>query len=174
MEYANSTYGQNQQLMQNYDQQNFNQNINNQNLSYQNSLGTNTSNISNNQNIQANDLAQNYGQIQGQNFTQENPNSISQNLNNNSVINLTSINTTHLTNEDQSKLVNITNLQNSILAGKAPVKLNNELMKDGRGEKNLKRDLSDREKAELELKKWNKEQKKVNKNFPCFFYINFI
>lgn len=85
------------------------------------------------------------------------------------MINLTNINITNLTNEDQSKLINITNIQNSILQSKTPIQLNNELMKDGRGEKNLKRDLSDREKAELELKKWAKEQKKV---IYLLFFIN--
>ena len=79
----------------------------------------------------------------------------------NSGINLLNINTNHLSNEEQEKLINITNLQNSIYNQGNSLQLNDELMKDGRGERNLKRDLSDREKAELELKKWNNQQKKV-------------
>ncbi len=72
------------------------------------------------------------------------------------------INTTNLSQEEQEKLLNITNLQNSINNYNNPINTNNDLLnKDNRGEKNLKRDLSDREKAELELKRWAKEQKKV-------------
>jgi len=72
------------------------------------------------------------------------------------------INTTNLRQKEQEKILNITNLQNSINNYNNPINTNNDLLnKDNRGEKNLKRDLSDREKAELELKRWAKEQKKV-------------
>jgi hypothetical protein len=72
------------------------------------------------------------------------------------------INTSYLSQEEQEKLMNITNLQNSINNYNNPPFDNNLLLnRDNRGEKNFKRELSDREKAELELKKWNKEQKKV-------------
>lgn len=87
------------------------------------------------------------------------------------------INASNLTQEEQAKLMNITNLQNSINNN-----FNNPLdgnsgndNRENKGEKNLKRDLSDREKAELELKRWNKEQKKVYKydsfliNIKCKF-----
>lgn len=77
-------------------------------------------------------------------------------------VNLMNINTSHLSQEEQEKLMNITNLQNSINNINNPSFPNSNLLnKEIRGEKNLKRDLSDREKAELELKKWTKEQKKV-------------
>jgi hypothetical protein len=79
----------------------------------------------------------------------------------NTGINLMNINTSNLTQEEQAKLINITNLQNSINNTINPNCQVNETTKDGRGEKNVKRDLSEREKVELELKKWNKEQKKV-------------
>jgi len=73
------------------------------------------------------------------------------------------INTSNLSQEEQEKLMNITNLQNSINNYNNNANLTTHLLiKDNRGEKNVKRDISDREKAELELKKWNKEQKKVN------------
>ncbi len=72
------------------------------------------------------------------------------------------INASNLSQEEQEKLMNITNLQNSINNYNNPSFTNNPvLVKDSRGEKNLKRDMSDREKAELELKRWTKEQKKV-------------
>jgi len=72
------------------------------------------------------------------------------------------INTSNLSQEEQEKLMNITNLQNSINNYNNPPFDNNLLLnRDYRGEKNFKRELNDREKAELELKKWNKEQKKV-------------
>lgn len=83
-------------------------------------------------------------------------------LSQNNPVNLMNINSTCLSQEEQEKLMNITNLQNSINNFNNPSFNNNiNMNQDIRGEKNLKRDLSDREKAELELKKWNKEQKKV-------------
>lgn len=77
-------------------------------------------------------------------------------------VNLMNINTSNLSKEEQEKLMNITNLQNSINNFNNPSFINDTIInKDNKGEKNLKRDLSDREKAELELKRWTKEQKKV-------------
>lgn len=77
-------------------------------------------------------------------------------------INLTSINTSNLSQEEQTKLLNITNIQNMINNTSNPTVPNIDLNKDNRGEKNFKRELTDREKAKLELEKWNREQKKVD------------
>ena len=74
---------------------------------------------------------------------------------------LNSINISNLSQEEQNKLRTINNLQNLIQTTKnqAP----NMMSSDTRGESNLRREreLTDREKVELEMKKWKKEQKKV-------------
>lgn len=75
--------------------------------------------------------------------------------NNTNVIN--SINPQNLTQEDQNKLANISSLQNQIQQIKNAVPCSN--LKDTRGETNLRREkeLTEREKIELEMKKWNKK-----------------
>ena len=62
-----------------------------------------------------------------------------------------------LTSEDQNKFATINNLQNQIQILKNTVPVSN--LKDTQGEKNLRREkeLTDREKIELEMKKWNKK-----------------
>jgi hypothetical protein len=73
---------------------------------------------------------------------------------------LISINTENLSAEDQNKLINITNLQNMIEYTKnAPT---TTFVKETRIEPSIRRELTEREKVELELKKWNRsEQKRV-------------
>ncbi len=75
--------------------------------------------------------------------------------NNTNVIN--TINPQNLTQEDQNKLTNISNLQNNIQQIKNSVPSSN--LKDTRGETNLRREkeLTEREKIELEMKKWTKK-----------------
>jgi hypothetical protein len=77
---------------------------------------------------------------------------------------ISNINISNLTSEDQVKFMNITNLQNLIqntqMETQKPIQV-----KEVRGEVNIRRELTDREKIELEMKKWKKaEQKRVD----CF------
>jgi hypothetical protein len=83
-------------------------------------------------------------------------------FNNTNVIN--SIKPQNLTQEDQNKFANISNLQNQIEQIKNSVPSSN--LKDNRGETNLRREkeLTDREKIELEMKKWNKKVFVILKN----------
>ncbi len=71
------------------------------------------------------------------------------------------INISNLSSDEKIKLMNITNLQNQIQNTETNFsKVNN--VKETRGEMNIKRELTEREKVELEMKKWKKaEQKKV-------------
>lgn len=70
---------------------------------------------------------------------------------------MNTINPKNLTTEDQNKFANISNLQNQIEKIKNAVPASN--LKDTRGETNLRREkeLTDREKIELEMKKWTKK-----------------
>ena len=74
---------------------------------------------------------------------------------------LSSINIANLSQEEQNKLRNINNLQNLIQTTKNQTPI--PISSDTRGESNLRREreLTEREKVELEMKKWQKEQKKV-------------
>jgi predicted nucleic acid-binding Zn-ribbon protein len=76
---------------------------------------------------------------------------------------INSINLSNLSADEQNKLINISNLQNMIKISQNQV--SSFSGKDTRGETNLRRekDLTEREKIELEMKKWKKEQKKVLK-----------
>jgi hypothetical protein len=82
---------------------------------------------------------------------------------------ISNINYSNLTSEDQIKFMNITNLQNQIQNTQIDKPV--VALKEVRGELNIRRELTDREKIELEMKKWKKaEQKKVE--FINFSLIN--
>ena len=71
------------------------------------------------------------------------------------------INISNLSSNEKIKLMNITNLQNQIQNTETNFSTTNSI-KETRGEMNFRRELTDREKVELEMKKWKKaEQKKV-------------
>jgi hypothetical protein len=96
-----------------------------------------------------------YGENSGHNVTMAEDYSCNSNTVNN-------INLDYLSNEDKTKLMNIANLQNMIENTKNITA--NPFVKETRVEPSIRRELSDREKVELELKKWNKtEKKRVNK-----------
>jgi hypothetical protein len=70
---------------------------------------------------------------------------------------ISTINPQNLTQEEQNKLASISNLQNQIQQIKNAVP--SSTLKDTRGETNLRREkeLTEREKVELEMKKWSKK-----------------
>ncbi len=75
---------------------------------------------------------------------------------------ISSINMSNLSADEQNKLKNISNLQNAIQISQSQI--NTFQQKDTRGETNLRREkeqLTEREKVEIEMKKWKKEQQKV-------------
>jgi hypothetical protein len=73
---------------------------------------------------------------------------------------ISTIKAENLSQEDKNKLMNITNLQNMIQISQSTV--NTFKASENKVEHNLKRELTDREKIERDMKKWNKkEQKKV-------------
>lgn len=82
---------------------------------------------------------------------------------------INNINLSNLSQEEQNKILSISNLQAMIKQSHQTAQASN--LKNTMGESNIKkeRELSEREKIELEMKKWEKEQKKV-----LMFYIIFL